>query len=66
MTSIFICLLAGQRWAKSTVVVAAVSAIGVVVLKAIGAGSLAVLLGALVGIFAGMAFEAAGREGRRG
>lgn len=66
MTSIFICLLSGQRWTRPTIVVAAVSAIGVVVLKAVGAGSLAVLLGALVGIFAGMAFETVRREVGRG
>lgn len=61
MTSIFICLLVGQRWACVTVVVAACSAVAVVTLKALGAGSLAVLLGALVGVGAGMAAGALGR-----
>ena len=60
MTSIFICLLAGQRWSRVTSVVALVSAAGVVALKALGAGSLAVLLGALLGILAGLVVGAAG------
>lgn len=58
MTSIFVCLLVGQRWARTTVVVSLTSAACVVLLKALGAGSLAVLLGALVGIGAGLAVEA--------
>lgn len=61
MTSIFICLLAGQRWGGVTSVVALVSAAGVIALKALGAGSLAVLLGALLGIFAGLVAGAVGR-----
>lgn len=64
MTSIFICLLAGQRWSRATVVVAASSAAAVVALKALGAGSLAVLGGALVGVAAGLACASGARWGR--
>lgn len=64
MTSIFVCLLAGQRWSARTAVVAGAAAVAVVVLKALGAGSLAVLVGALVGVGAGLAFGAL--EGRGG
>ena len=64
MTSIFICLLAGQRWSRATVVVAASSAAAVVALKALGAGSLAVLAGALVGVAAGLACASGARGGR--
>ena len=63
MTSIFVCLLAGQRWDGVTVTVAVVSVAGVIALKALGAGSLAVLLGALLGIAAGMVVGARRRSG---
>lgn len=55
MTSIFICLLATQRWSVRTAVAALVAAGAVVALKLAGAGSLAVLLGALAGVAGGMA-----------
>lgn len=64
MTSIFVCLLAGQAWAGRTVVAACASAAAVVALKTTGAGSLAVLLGAVAGVFAGLAAGAVER-GRR-
>lgn len=63
MTAIFICLLAGQRWTRVTAVVAATSAAAVVALKLLGAGSLSVLLGAIVGVLAGLVAGALGREG---
>lgn len=63
MTSIFICLLACQRWTPASAVVAGASAAAVVVLKLVGAGSLSVVLGALVGVGAGLAVGAARREG---
>ena len=65
MTSIFVCLLAGQRWDRVTAVVAAASVLGVIVLKALGAGTLAVLLGAVLGVLAGLVAGAA-RRGRGG
>lgn len=61
MTSIFVCLLVGQPRSRVNVVVALASVAAVVVLKAVGAGSLAVLLGALVGVGAGMLAGAWGR-----
>ncbi len=54
MTSIFICLLAGQRMTRQTAVVMAVSAIGVAVCKLVGLGGPAILLGAVAGVVAGM------------
>ncbi len=67
MTAIFICLLAGQRWSRVTLVVAATSAASVVALKLLGAGSLSVLLGAVAGVAAGLVAGSPGRgrgEGR--
>lgn len=63
MTSIFVCLLAGQRWDLTNALVAAVAVVGVFALKALGAGSLAVLLGALLGIMAGLLLESFKRRG---
>lgn len=65
MTSIFVCLLFSRRWDVTCAVVSAVSALSVVALKALGAGSFAVLLGALVGIASGLAAGALRREGSR-
>ena len=61
MTSIFICLLVGQTWCARTVVVVAVTAAVVVAAKLLGLGSLAVLVGAVAGVGAGLAFGAARR-----
>ncbi|WP_455138407.1 AzlC family ABC transporter permease [Thermophilibacter sp.] len=66
MTSIFVCLLVTQRWTRVTVVVAAVSAAAVAVLKALGAGSLAVVLAAVAGVGAGLVAGAARRDARGG
>lgn len=63
MTSIFICLLVARRWARRTVAVALVSALCVVALKALGAGSLAVLGGAVAGVVAGLLLAPLGSEG---
>lgn len=63
MTSIFVCLLVAQRWTPVTAVVVAVSAGCVVAMKALGLGSLSVLLGALAGVAAGMVAAARRREG---
>lgn len=54
MTSIFICLLAGQRVTSQTRVVIAVSAIGVALCKLVGLSGPAILLGAVLGVMAGM------------
>ncbi len=63
MTSIFICLLACREWARRTVVCAAASALGVIALKVLGLGSIAVLLGALAGVVAGILLGPRAREG---
>lgn len=63
MTSIFVCLLVGQPWTRVNVAVVCSSVAAVVALKALGAGSLAVLLGALVGVGVGLAVGARGRGG---
>lgn len=63
MTSIFACLLVARSWSAVTVVVVAVSAGAVVLLKLLGLGSLSVLLGALAGVAGGMLAEALGRRG---
>ena len=63
MTSIFVCLLVARSWSAVTVVVVAVSAGAVVLLKLLGLGSLSVLLGALAGVAGGMLAEAVGRRG---
>lgn len=65
MTSIFICLLVGQRWGLTTIVVAIVSAASVAALKSVGSGSLAVLVGALAGVAAGACLERLRKGGNR-
>lgn len=54
MTSIFICLLAGQRFSRQTLVVVAVSMLGVGVCKVVGLAGPAILLGAVAGVVAGI------------
>ena len=63
MTSIFVCLLVTQGWSLVTAVVVVVSAASVVLLKALGLGSLSVLLGALAGVAAGLVAGGVRREG---
>lgn len=58
MTSIFICLLCSQRFTSTTVLVVIVSALGVMACKMVGLTGPAVLVGALVGICAGLAKNA--------
>lgn len=55
MTSIFICLLASQSFNSTTVLVVVVSMVSVVVMKLIGMGGAAILIGACCGVAAGMA-----------
>jgi 4-azaleucine resistance transporter AzlC len=54
MTSIFICLLAGQPLSRKTGVVMAVAALGVAICKVVGLSGPAILLGAIVGVVAGL------------
>lgn len=58
MTAIFICLLVGQKWNSTTIVVVIGAVVGVYVCKLIGLSGVAVLLGSIVGILAGLAKEA--------
>ena len=68
-TSIFICLLVTQAWKPATAVAAVVAMAGVFACKAVGLAGPAILIGALAGVAAAMAFskvsERAG-AGRRG
>ena len=61
MTSIFVCLLVGQRWAARTAAAALVAAAAVVALKLLGAGSLSVFFGAIAGVAAGLVADARAR-----
>lgn len=62
MTSIFICLLVSQGLTRTNLVVAAVTAAGVVMAKLVGAGGAAIVLGALAGIVVGVALGGDGAE----
>lgn len=55
MTSIFMCLLLMQKFSADKVVAVAVAVAGVVVCKLIGLEGLAILIGAVLGVVAGMA-----------
>ena len=54
MTSIFLCLLFSQKFSSATVCAAGVAVIGVFVCKAVGLSGPAILVGALLGVAAGM------------
>lgn len=57
MTSIFICLLIDQEMSRVNVVVIVAAAAGVCFFKVVGLSGPAILLGALVGVGAGMAYR---------
>lgn len=57
MTSIFICLLMGQPKNASTLVCVVGAFAGVLLCKLANLGSVAILLGAIVGVVCGMVFE---------
>lgn len=61
MTSIFICLLATQKFDRVTLIVSGVSALTVCILKAIGLSGPAILLGAICGVIVGLLVD----KGRR-
>lgn len=54
MTSIFLCLLFSQKFTLPTVASAVFAVIGVVICKAVGLSGPAILIGALLGVAAGM------------
>ena len=57
MTSIFICLVLDQKMTSLNIFVIVVSALGVCFFKIIGLAGPAILLGALLGVAAGMVFR---------
>lgn len=59
MTSIFICLLASQRFDRSKTVAALASVVGVVACKLVGLAGGAIFIGAVIGIAIGMLVPAA-------
>ena len=63
MTAIFICLLLMQKRTADHLAAMAVAAAGVVVCKCVGWGQVAVLIGAVLGVAAGIAVAAVRGEG---
>ena len=53
MTAIFICLLVGQTWERPTVVAVVAASAAVAACKLAGLGSLAIFIGAVVGVACG-------------
>ncbi|MDO4890821.1 MAG: AzlC family ABC transporter permease [Coriobacteriaceae bacterium] len=62
MTAIFICLLCGQQFTRVNVVVIIVSFAGVIACKAIGVTGPAIIIGALLGVVAGILYLRRGDE----
>ena len=58
MTSIFVCLFMGQPKTRINLVVALFSVIGVIICKHVGLAGPAILLGAVVGLVAGLVYQA--------
>ena len=65
MTSIFICLLFTQKLTSANVIAAVFAMIGVYVCKVLGLGSVAILIGAILGIAIAFAWDSF-RRGRSG
>lgn len=61
MTSIFLCLLFSQKGTAANVVAALVAIVGVVFCKAVGLSGPAILIGALLGVAAGIAVQRKGK-----
>lgn len=66
MTSIFICLLCSQPMNATTGLVAVFAALGVIVCKLVGLTGPAILIGALVGVAAGLVYLKHGEKRGRG
>ena len=66
MTSIFICLLVTQKLTLANILAAAFAMVGVFVCKLVGLGGPAILIGALVGVAAGMICARVARGGAHG
>jgi 4-azaleucine resistance transporter AzlC len=56
MTAIFICLLCGQKFSKVNTLVVCVTFAGVIVCKLVGLSGVAIILGAIAGIAAGLLY----------
>jgi 4-azaleucine resistance transporter AzlC len=66
MTSIFLCLLFSQAPTKGNIVAGVVAVLGVLIAKSIGLSGPAILIGALLGVAAGMIVERKGRSSCHG
>ena len=58
MTAIFICLLVGQHWDRVNAMVAIATTVCLVVMKLLGLGGVAIFVSAVVGVAAGIVFDA--------
>ena len=58
MTSIFICLLVGQKMSAEVAVTIVVAVLGVLVCKLVGLSGMAIFIGAVLGVIAGTVFGA--------
>ena len=58
MTSIFICLLVGQKMSTEVAVAVVVAVLGVLVCKLVGLSGMAIFIGAVLGVVAGTVFGA--------
>ena len=56
MTSIFICLLCSQRFNTVNTIVVCVSMVGVIICKLLGLSGAAIILGAIIGVVAGLVY----------
>lgn len=61
MTAIFICLLVGQKWNRTNLVVALITALALTAGKLLGLGGMAIFMSAVVGVAAGVVAD--GRAG---
>lgn len=64
MTSIFLCLLFSQKGTKANVAAAVIAVLGVFICKALGLSGPAILIGALMGVVAGIIVSRKGGEAR--
>ena len=62
MTSIFLCLLFSQKGTKANIAAALMAVLGVFVCKCLGLSGPAILIGALLGVVAGIVVSRKGGE----
>ena len=63
MTSIFICLLLTQKMTKVNIVVSVAAFLGVVICKLVGLSSVAIVVGAVIGVACGLGYMHYSRRG---